>query len=76
MAICAGCKRKSSEFSEYYKDNPVEDDGTYANNHFVCNNCYIILIKRGMDIGTPIQLQNRASLLRVEYGSYESNANS
>lgn len=59
--ICAGCNVDSSELDCYDDDeNPVTEDGTYYNQKFVCDNCYSKLISIGHDIGTPVELQNRA----------------
>ena len=64
MATCAGCNKSHTEFPCYDDDmNPVTSDGSYANGKFVCDDCYIGLIRQRLDVGTPHQLQERASLL-------------
>jgi hypothetical protein len=60
-AICAGCGRASDGSGVYGKDNPVEDDGTYADGKYVCDGCYVELTLMGRDVGTPEQLQFWAS---------------
>jgi hypothetical protein len=59
MAICVGCDRDSDDMVvDYGKDNPVRKDRTYANSKFVCNSCLIKLRLMGLDIGTPLQIQD------------------
>ena len=62
MAKCAGCKRTDQEIGSYGKENPVTEDGSYFQGGFVCDECYIVLIGLGLDVGAPQQLQLRASL--------------
>ncbi len=54
---CVGCGRTDKECGEYGKDNPVEDDGTYADNKFVCTECYVVLVPYGLDVGPARQVQ-------------------
>jgi len=61
MAVCTGCNKDSNNLSEYDKENPVENDGSYANGKFVCTYCYCKLIDIGYDVGEPEVLQRRAS---------------
>lgn len=63
MAICTGCNRSSEEVGGYDEDNPVESDGTYLNNLFVCTDCYIELVAIGQDIGQPLKIQKAARRL-------------
>lgn len=59
--ICTGCGRTAFETGMYDpKDNPVEEDGTYADKKFVCDNCYFILTTHNLDIGNARILQKRA----------------
>ena len=60
MAICTGCNRSDKECGEYGEDNPVKEDGTYHDNKFVCTDCYSKLIYRELDVGSPMQIQQRA----------------
>lgn len=62
--ICVGCERDSSEIAEYTEEMPVEEDGTYANKKVVCTSCYIELVFRGQDVGTPEEIQQRMQYLR------------
>lgn len=62
--ICTGCGRTAFETGMYDpKNNPVEEDGTYADKKFVCDRCYFILIRIGLDIGNAYTLQARAERL-------------
>lgn len=63
MAICTGCNRDSKDIGCYNKENPVEDDGTFLNNKFVCTECYMDLINIGQDVGSPSQIQTAARRL-------------
>jgi len=56
---CVGCGKTVSELPEYDKENPVQEDGTYKNNKFVCTACYTQLIPLGLDVGTPEVIQER-----------------
>ena len=60
MATCAGCDKKDTDFSCFGKDNPVTEDGSYANGKFVCDSCYVALIELGQDVGSATELQRRA----------------
>lgn len=62
-AICAGCHRTAAEVGEYNEENPVEEDGTFADGKFVCTACYIKLIAVGQDVGPPRLLQQRIKAL-------------
>jgi len=68
-AICVGCGKTAGELEEYSDDNPVQEDGTYENNKFVCTNCYVKLIPRGMDTGTPFQVQNHMIAIARKEGN-------
>lgn len=59
-AICVGCNQGSDAMPEYTKDDPVTEDGTYADGKFVCTACYCFLVDMGLDIGTPQELQDSA----------------
>ena len=62
--ICTGCGRTAFETGMYDpKNNPVEEDGTYADNKIVCDKSYFILIGIGFDIGNAYTLQARAERL-------------
>jgi 5-deoxy-D-glucuronate isomerase len=64
VATCAGCGKDHTAFPVYNSDmNTVEEDGSYANNRFVCDDCYVVLINMGLDKGTPQELQQRARRL-------------
>ena len=41
---CVGCGKTDKECGEYGTDNPVEEDGTFKDNKFVCPNCYVKLV--------------------------------
>jgi len=56
MAICVGCDQTSHDTG----DDPVIEDGTYADGKFVCTACYTYLIDLGLDVGTPHELQAHA----------------
>ena len=60
--FCAGCGI-TAEQAGYSEDDPVEEDGTFANNAFVCDSCYCKLIVIGQDVGSPEKLQREARLL-------------
>ena len=58
---CTGCGKSAAQTKEYDPiDNPVEEDGTYANDKFVCTSCYCVLVSLGLDVGSPEQIQLRA----------------
>lgn len=57
VATCVGCGQTDKQTGEYDKHNPVTEDGSYENGHFVCTACYVRLIHVGRDIGTPAELQ-------------------
>lgn len=59
MAKCTGCDKVSHDSG----GEPVIEDGTYADNKYVCTACYLYLIDLGLDEGTPQQLQERAERL-------------
>jgi hypothetical protein len=63
---CAGCNKDSSEFPVYSdpEGEPVTADGSYANKHFVCDECFCELIPRGLSVGSAIQLQANIRHLR------------
>lgn len=61
-ATCTGCEISSDKAGVYGDDNPVEEDGTYANGKFVCDVCYSKLISVGLDLGAPETVQNRARI--------------
>jgi len=63
MAICAGCTAHHTTCGYDDENDRVEDDGSYADGKFVCDACYMHLVPRGLDVGTPEQLQERASKL-------------
>jgi hypothetical protein len=65
-ATCVGCGRKASECEEYDQYNPVEEDGTYAYDMFVCTACYMELIPLGLDVGPPEIIQGRIARLKKE----------
>ncbi len=59
--FCTGCGKSAFETGMYDPvGNPVEEDGTYADKKFVCDKCYVVLIKVGLDIGNAHTLQRRA----------------
>lgn len=60
MAICTGCGITSEKAGVYDEANRVEDDGSFADGKFVCDNCYCELIMIGKDIATPQALQENA----------------
>lgn len=59
---CAGCGIDSVT-AGYTDDDPAHEDGSYHDGKFVCDKCYCVLIEKGMDVGSPEQLQFRASLV-------------
>lgn len=61
---CVGCGKTDEECGEYDIDDPVENDGTYKDNKFVCTNCYVKLIPLGMDVGSPTMLQIKIDILK------------
>jgi hypothetical protein len=67
-ALCAGC---GIEWSKVRPDKKtkVKEDGTYDidSNQFVCDFCYIGLIQRGLDVGSPKQLIVRIKEVRKEF---------
>lgn len=63
---CAGCGIDSADTDEYNKSNPVGDDGTFAGKKFVCTHCYSALIPRGLDVGPPELIQERAAIFWKE----------
>lgn len=68
MATCSGCCADSKDLLDYNDDNPVEDDGTFSDGKFVCNECYCRLIdlREGNfkpDIGNARQIQQNARIL-------------
>lgn len=67
MATCAGCGM-THEACGYDDEDDVLDDGSYANGKFVCDQCYIQLIQRGLDIGSAEQLQERIVAVRKGLG--------
>lgn len=66
-AICVGCGKKASELTIYNDDNPVTEDGSYSNGKFVCDGCYCLLIDRGLDVGSPEQLQERVKAITTNW---------
>ena len=66
MITCAGCGKDDKECG-YGPDNPVTGDGSYSytTNQFVCDECYIVLIHNGLDVGRPEQLQTRIKNLNA-----------
>ena len=60
---CVGCGKTAKEVG-YNKDDPVEEDGTYADHKFICDSCYGELIDIGQDIGSPLELQLRVLKLK------------
>ena len=62
--VCVGCHKDASELEEYGKDTPVTEDGTYENRKFVCTECYMELIRIGLDVGPPSVIQIRMIQLR------------
>ena len=68
MAICSGCGVESKDLTDYSVVNPVEEDGTFFDDQFVCDSCYtkLILMRNGAfqpDIGSAIQIQENARRL-------------
>lgn len=59
VPYCVGCKKSVDQLKEYDDENPVEDDGTFANGKFVCTGCYVRLIPMGLDVGSPEIIQRR-----------------
>jgi len=64
--VCVGCGKDSGELEEYNEDDPVEQDGTFANGMFVCTECYVELIPLGLDVGTAEEIQQRTLNLTKE----------
>ena len=62
-AVCTGCNRSAADLPEYTEDSPVTDDGTFQDGRFVCDLCYMVLVDAGLDIGSPIIVQERARRL-------------
>lgn len=64
MASCAGCGRNHVELG-YTADDSVYEDGSYYSptDEFVCDECYIVLIKHGRDVGDPKFLTDWARAL-------------
>ena len=62
-AVCTGCGRSDVQTGEYTDEDPVTNDGTYAQDRFVCTECYCRLIDAGLDVGEPEILQRRAERL-------------
>jgi hypothetical protein len=62
MAKCAGCEKADHEFPAYSAENPVDEDGSYANGQFVCDSCYIKLdmIDHALSVGRPELIQANA----------------
>jgi hypothetical protein len=65
MAVCTGCGIDSKDITDYTTDDPVENDGTFFDNQFVCDACYTRLIdmREGSfrpDIGSALQIQENA----------------
>lgn len=59
-AICVGCDQYAADLPDYSDENPVESDGTYAENKFVCTACYVFLVDVGKDVGSPYEVQQAA----------------
>jgi hypothetical protein len=62
-AKCTGCGIDSDKTDDYNKDNPVEQNGTYKDGKFVCDDCYIRLTRIGLDKGPAEHVQLRAAAL-------------
>lgn len=62
MAKCAGCSKDHTACG-YDEHDRVEDDGSYADGKFVCDECYIKLVGANADIGTPEVIQENARIL-------------
>lgn len=63
---CAGCLRDASDDPSYSTDEEnVREDGTYFNKKYVCNDCYVRLIRTGHDVGPPEKIQFYAEMRRL-----------
>ena len=61
---CVGCGKTDTACGEYGYENPVEEDGTYADGKFVCTNCYMQLIPLGLSAGGARAIQARVVRLK------------
>ena len=61
-AKCTGCGIDSDK-TEAYKDEPIDNDGTYHDGKFVCDKCYDRLVAIGLGLGKAEHVQARAAAI-------------